>query len=141
MIRVLFVDDEPRVLGGLRRMLRPMRHEWQMEFAQGGPEALDALAEQSFDVIISDMRMPGMDGGELLTEVMRRYPETVRIMLSGQSNKETVLRSVGPTHQYLAKPCDPELLKRVIARAYALRHASPNSIADAVTAQPAATVR
>jgi len=121
MKRILFVDDEPKVLEGIQRMLRPMRHEWQMAFAHSGPEALDILAERPFDVVVSDMRMPGMDGGELLTEVMRRYPETVRIVLSGYSAKETVLRSVGPTHQYLAKPCDAETLKRVIARAYALR--------------------
>ena len=121
MKRILFVDDETKVLQGLQRMLHPMRHKWQMAFVQSGREALDALAEQSFDVVVSDMRMPGMDGCEVLTEVMRRYPETVRIVLSGYSDKETILRSVGPTHQYLAKPCDSELLKRVIARAYAVR--------------------
>jgi HD-like signal output (HDOD) protein len=121
MKRILFVDDEPRVLDGLRRMLRPMSKEWEMAFAQSGPEALDTLAERSFDVVVSDMRMPGMDGGQLLTEVMRRHPETVRIVLSGHSDKQMILRSVGPAHQYLAKPCDPELLKLVIARAYALR--------------------
>ncbi|GAF98860.1 unnamed protein product, partial [marine sediment metagenome] len=121
MKRILFVDDETNVLDGLRRMLRPMQREWEMAFAPGGEEALAALAEKHFDVVVSDMRMPGMDGDQLLTEVMGRYPETVRIVLSGHSEKEMILRSVGPTHQYLAKPCDPELLKRVIARAYALR--------------------
>jgi len=135
MKRILFVDDEPKVLQGLQRMLHPMRHEWEMAFAQSGPEALGALAEQPFDVVVSDMRMPGMDGGELLTEVMQRYPETVRIVLSGYSEKETVLRSVGPTHQYLAKPCDPESLKRVIVRAYALRDVLANDALRQIVSQ------
>ena len=121
MKRILFVDDEPKVLDGLRRMLRPMRHEWEMAFAPGGEEALAALAEKHFDVVVSDMRMPGMDGAQLLSEVKQRYPGIVRIVLSGHSERETVLRSVGPAHQYLAKPCDPKQLRNVITRACALR--------------------
>jgi HD-like signal output (HDOD) protein len=119
--RILFVDDEPNVLSGLQRMLRPMRDEWDMSFAQSGSEALELLAKDPFDVVVSDMRMPGMDGAQLLTEVMRTYPQIVRIVLSGHSERETVLRSVTPTHQYLAKPCDADQLKTVIARASALR--------------------
>lgn len=121
MKRILFVDDERNVLDGLRRMLRPMRKKWEMSFAPGGEEALAVLAKEHFDVVVSDMRMPGMDGAALLSEVKRQYPETVRIVLSGHSEKETVLRSVGPTHQYLAKPCDPKKLVEVIDRACALR--------------------
>ena len=121
MKRILFVDDEPNVLDGLRRMLRPMRKEWEIVFASGGEEALATLAEELFDVVVSDMRMPGMDGAQLLSEVKQRYPQVIRVVLSGHSEKETVLRSVGPTHQYLAKPCDPEQLRDVIGRACALR--------------------
>ncbi len=119
--RILFVDDETKVLQGLQRMLRPMRHEWEMSFAESGPAALQTLAEKPLDVVVSDMRMPGMDGVQLLTEVMQRYPQIVRIVLSGQSDRETILRSVGPTHQYLSKPCDAELLKATVARACALQ--------------------
>ena len=121
MKRILFVDDEPNVLEGLRRMLRPMRKEWEMAFAPGGEEALATLAEKHFDVVVSDMRMPGMDGAQLLSEVKRRYPQIVRIVLSGHSEQEMVLRSIGPAHQYLAKPCDSERLRDVIRRACALR--------------------
>ncbi len=119
--RILFVDDVQKVLDGLRRMLRPMRKEWKMEFTDSGAKALALMAEEPFDVIISDMRMPEMDGAELLTEVMRRYPSTVRIVLSGHSEKETVLRSVGPSHQYLAKPSEAETIKETVTRACALR--------------------
>lgn len=74
MIKILFVDDEPRVLDGLRRMLHARRHEWDMTFVTSGEEALKVLASAPYDVIVSDMRMPGMDGSQLLDEVRRRYP-------------------------------------------------------------------
>jgi len=118
---ILFVDDEPNVLQGLTRMLRPLRHEWEIVTAESGNEALSILAESSFDVIVTDMRMPGMDGAQLLNEVMKRYPQIVRIVLSGQSDQESILRSVGPTHQYLSKPCDAETLKATVDRACNLR--------------------
>ena len=121
MRRILFVDDEPNILQALQRMLRPLRKEWEMAFAESGAEALHLLAQRPFDVIVSDMRMPGMDGAALLTEVMKRYPATVRFVLSGQSDKETVFRSIGPTHQFLAKPCDPDVLRAAVDRAFALR--------------------
>ncbi|MEM8946927.1 MAG: response regulator [Planctomycetota bacterium] len=117
MTRVLFVDDEPKVLQGLRRMLRAYRREWTMEFCEGPEQALAALASEPFDVVVTDMRMPGMDGAELLTRVRDQYPDTVRIVLSGQSEQERILRAVGPAHQYLSKPCDPEFLRQTIARA------------------------
>ncbi len=120
-MRVLFVDDQPNVLAGLRRMLRGMRDEWQMEFAESGQEALTLMAESPFDVVVSDMRMPGMDGAQLLTETATRHAGTVRIILSGQSDQEGVLRAVTPAHQYLSKPCDAETLKATIARACSLR--------------------
>jgi HD-like signal output (HDOD) protein len=121
MKKILFVDDEPNVLEGLRRMLHPMRGEWEMVFAGSGQEALDILGKGAFDVVVSDMRMPGMDGGELLTQIKNRYPHMVRIVLSGYAQQEMVLRSIGPTHQYLAKPCDAQTLKATVARACALR--------------------
>lgn len=119
--RILFVDDEPNVLDGLRRMLRPMCRQWDMTFAQSGQEALEALAKRSFDVVVSDMRMPEIDGAELLTEIRRRHPQMVRIVLSGYSSEGMALRLVGTAHQYVAKPCDPERLKEIINRAFALR--------------------
>jgi HD-like signal output (HDOD) protein len=119
--RVLFVDDEPNVLDGLQRMLRPLRNDWTMEFAASGPCALTVLSENPFDVVVSDMRMPGMDGAQLLTEVRRLYPKTVRIVLSGQSDHELIMKTIGPAHQYLSKPCDAQELKDTVTRACALR--------------------
>jgi len=113
-LRVLFVDDEPRILSGLRRMLHSMRREWEMAFASGGKEALDILATQPRDVIVSDVRMPGTNGVEVLRQVKARYPQMVRIALSGQASKRTVLESVGLAHQYQAKPCDAETLRATL---------------------------
>jgi HD-like signal output (HDOD) protein len=119
--RILFVDDEPMVLQGIQRSLRPMRKEWEMEFASSGAEALATMERIPVDVVISDMRMPGMSGAELLEQVKFRFPRTVRMVLSGQSDQETILRSIGPTHQYLSKPCDVADLRQKLNQAFALR--------------------
>jgi DNA-binding NtrC family response regulator len=108
---VLFVDDEANVLSGLKRMLRSLRHEWTMEFVDGGEAALAYMSEHPIDVIVSDMRMPGMDGATLLKEVATRHPGAVRIALSGQSDQETLMKVAGIAHQYLSKPCDTDTLK------------------------------
>jgi HD-like signal output (HDOD) protein/CheY-like chemotaxis protein len=119
--RILFVDDEPMILQGIQHSLRGMRAEWEVELANSGAEALETMEKSPFDVVITDMRMPGMDGAQLLDLVKARYPRTVRIILSGQSDRETILRSVGPSHQYLSKPCDLDELKQRLKRAFALR--------------------
>ncbi|HKX33022.1 MAG TPA: response regulator [Blastocatellia bacterium] len=121
MKKILFVDDESRILDGLRRMLRPMLNEWEMAFVTSGAEALETLAAGPFDVVVSDMRMPGMDGAQLLTEVRRHYPEVVRIILSGYTEHEQTLRSLGPVHQFLQKPCDSAAIKETVGRSCALR--------------------
>jgi len=115
-LRVLFVDDDPNILSGLRRTLRAERGNWEMEFVERAEQALERLAAESFDVVVSDMRMPGMDGAQLLANVRDLYPECTRIILSGHSDQEMILRSVGVAHQFLAKPCDPEELKEAIRR-------------------------
>jgi putative nucleotidyltransferase with HDIG domain len=119
--KILFVDDEVMVLQGLRRMLRGLSGEWDMTFVESGAQALAQLAAAPFDVVVTDMRMPEMNGAELLTRVRSLYPRVIRLILSGQSSEETMLASVGPAHQFLAKPCDATRLKETIRRACALR--------------------
>src|ERR1700683_5438043 len=106
MIRIVFVDDETRILDGIRRSMYCMRGEWQMRFAESGADALKALAAEPADVVVSDMRMPGMAGSELLGEVKRLYPEIVRFVLSGQAETESIIRVTRSAHRYLSKPCD-----------------------------------
>lgn len=121
MIDVLFVDDDASVLEGLENRLRPWRKQWSMRFARSGEIALGLLAQRGADVVVSDMRMPGMDGAALLGEVRRRQPEAVRIMLSGQTDRDGLLRTLPVAHQFLSKPCEGERLHAVIERACALR--------------------
>ena len=119
--RILFVDDEPKLLEGLGRMLRGQRQEWAMDFASGGPAALEKLAAAPFDVVVSDMRMPEMDGAQFLSAVREHYPHIVRIVLSGQYDKEAFLRLASVAHRHLAKPCDPIALKETVSRACRFR--------------------
>ena len=135
MKRVLFVDDEQKILEGLQRMLRPLRDRWEVGFAMSGREALELLEKESYDVIVTDMRMPGMDGAQLLQEVRNGYPDIVRIVLSGQSDEKMVLKSVRLAHQYLSKPCDAETLRAAVERACALRDRLANSAVKQVVSR------
>jgi len=123
---VLFVDDDLNILSGLKRMLRVMREQMDFHFAESGREALEMLAGQRINVIVSDMRMPGMDGAALLTAVQERYPHVIRIMLTGHADEEAIFRTVGVVHQFLAKPADPDALKAVLLRACALQKLMKN---------------
>ena len=119
--RILFVDDDANVLVGLRNVLRTRRREWDMVFAIGPNEALAKLVEGRFDVVVSDMRMPGMDGATLLGKVKQLQPWAVRIILSGQTELESAMKSVFIAHMFLSKPCDPVALQNVIDRACRLQ--------------------
>jgi putative nucleotidyltransferase with HDIG domain len=120
MKKILFVDDEVSILDGLKRMLRPMRTEWEMSFAPGGEPALALMDSTPFDVIVTDMRMPGMDGATLLEIVREKHPNVLRIILSGYTELQASIRAVPVAHQFLLKPCDPEMLRAGISRATSL---------------------
>jgi HD-like signal output (HDOD) protein/ActR/RegA family two-component response regulator len=120
LIRVLFVDDEQELLEGLRDLLRPRRREWRMDFVLGGHAALGKLDEHAYDVVVTDMRMPGMDGAALLAEVQHRQPNAIRIVLSGYAEAAAVARAARVAHRFIGKPCDPAELSRMIERSIAL---------------------
>ena len=120
------MDDEALVLQGLQRMLRPLRAKWEMEFLDSGAKALERMAHCPFDIVVSDMLMPGMNGAELLSQAKNRYPKTVRLILSGHADKDLILKCVGSAHQYLAKPCDPDTLRSTVQRASDSEHALRN---------------
>ena len=124
--RILFVDDEPLVLQGLQRMLRSLREEWEMEFVSTGLEALGVMARQRFDVVVSDMRMPGMSGADLLDRVRELHPATIRLVLSGHADQELINRCVGTAHQYLTKPCEASALRAVVERVASTENLLPN---------------
>lgn len=116
MKRILFVDDEPKVLAGLERMLFEFSDEWDMTFVESGQAALDAMAIEPFDVLVTDMRMPGIDGTELLTRVHEQYPSTVRIILSGHTERDAAMRAVPVAHRFLSKPCDSAVIRDAVTR-------------------------
>ena len=133
--RIMFVDDEPMILNGLRRSLHGMREIWDMQFVESAAAALQALEKESYDAIISDMRMPSMDGADLLDQVKLRYPDTVRMILSGQSSRGAVFRSIAPAHQFLSKPCDPQELATRLSQAFAMRDLLSNQSVKTVVSR------
>lgn len=118
---ILFVDDDPMVLQGLRRALHRRAGAWAMRFVGGAEAAFAEMTRDPAEVVVSDLRMPGMDGVQFLDRVAALWPRTVRIILSGQTERETLLRAIGPAPQFLAKPCSAERLDHVISRALRLR--------------------
>lgn len=116
MRKIIFVDDEPNILQGLRRMLRGMRGQWHLAFAGSGREALALLEQERFDIVISDMRMPEMDGLRFLSEIREKHPHMVRIILSGHSDQDALLEATRIAHQFLSKPCDMATLKECVDR-------------------------
>ena len=118
--RILFVDDEPSVISGLRRRMHSSRAEWETFGAPGGSEALDILSQNDIDVIVSDMRMPGMMGYDLLEEVRKRHPRAIRLALSGQASRVDVDKCVGAAHRFLSKPCGAETIEEALTRARVL---------------------
>jgi HD-like signal output (HDOD) protein len=125
-IRIVFVDDELNILQAMRRAFHNMREEWSMEFVSSGAAALESLAKAPADVIVSDMRMPGMDGWQLLAEVKKLHPQTVRLVLSGHADPSSVMRAVGTAQLYLAKPCESGALKAAIVQTQMLRQLLSN---------------
>ncbi len=134
IIKILFVDDEARVLDGLQRMLRPMRKEWDMTFVNDSTEVLGILQHERHDIIVSDMRMPGINGAQLLKCIKKEFPHMIRIALSGQSSKKEIMNSVGPVHQYLPKPCNSDRLKATIKQVCSLQEMITNTkLKDTIT--------
>lgn len=115
--KILFVDDEENILLGFARTLRK---RFKMDTALGGKEALYRLKNEGpYGVLITDMRMPGMDGVQLLEEARQCSPDTVRLMLTGNSDQQTAMEAVnkGAIFRFLTKPCDTEDLARALTAA------------------------
>jgi HD-like signal output (HDOD) protein/ActR/RegA family two-component response regulator len=121
MKNIVFVDDERELLDGLRARLYKHRNDWKMQFVMSGEEAIALFEKEPIDLIVSDVRMPGMDGGQLLATVKLRWPTTTRIIISGYSDPTQALRLASLAHQYLAKPCEERQVENVIERCFHLQ--------------------
>jgi CheY-like chemotaxis protein len=111
--RVLFVDDNAEILAALRLRLR-RRVPWEMVFVLSAEEALVQLAASPFDVVVSDMQMPGIDGAELLRRVSATYPRMGRLALTGYVDESVDLEILA--HAVLYKPCDGAQLRAAVER-------------------------
>jgi HD-like signal output (HDOD) protein len=118
---ILFVDDERDLLDSVRARLYKHRHDWNMQFVLSGDEAIATMEKHRFDLVVSDVRMPGMDGGQLLTVVKQRWPNAMRIIVSGYSDPVQAVRLTSLAHQYVAKPCDGRELENIIERCFHLQ--------------------
>lgn len=118
MKRILFVDDEPELLNSLRARLHKRRGEWNMVFLNSAAEVVAELEKQPADMIVTDVRMPGMDGRELLSVIKTRWPKTIRIVLSGFAEQLQLLQLIALAHQYISKPCDAQQLENLIERCF-----------------------
>ena len=121
MKQVLFVDDEPMILQGLKRLLRPVRDRWEMHFESDSARALERIEQHHFDVVVSDMRMPNHTGVDVLRHARTHCPDAVRIGLSGYADAQLALEAAQVTHQFLAKPCDSAKLVNAVDRVVRLQ--------------------
>lgn len=123
-MKVMFVDDEPMVLKGMKRSL--FNTGWDILLADSGQQALDILCDTNVDVVISDMQMPGMNGAELLEKISELYPSTVRVALSGHTDKEMAAKASFVAHQWFSKPCSPDEIKTAVKRIETIQQSLPN---------------
>ncbi|PTT86622.1 two-component system response regulator, partial [Pseudomonas sp. HMWF005] len=115
--KVLLVDDEESILNSLRRLLRTQPYD--LLLATSGAQALEILAQQPVDLVMSDARMPNMDGASLLTHVRERHPAAVRIMLTGYADPTAIIKAIndGQIHRYISKPWNDEELLLILRQA------------------------
>jgi YesN/AraC family two-component response regulator len=113
--RILFVDDEPNVLRAMKLSMRRHAKQWDMVFVGGGEEALAELRKAPFDLVITDMRMPKVDGADLLAVVATEWPTAKRVILSGYADDDSLARGMKYAHKWLTKPCAQQTLIEAIA--------------------------
>lgn len=120
MIRVLFVVDDPASLIEMRHSLLPMRTEWDMKFFHTAEEAMVAMSETTFDVVVTDIGGDGIRGSELLALVQYQFPRVVRVLLAGEDEADAVAKSAGVAHRILPRPCETLALVAAVTRVVSL---------------------
>ena len=128
MKKILFVDDEPAVLAGLEDLLHGFTHCWDMKFICGGEDAISAMNQADYDVVVSDIRMPGVDGLEVLEHAKDNHPTATRIALTGYTDDKSTIKLTRLAQRYLRKPCSMEDLDEAISRDCGLIEAFDNAV-------------
>lgn len=111
---IIFVDDDVSMLNSLKRMFKSLERDWQMAFASGASEALIMMELAPVDVVVADMCMPQIDGIEFLGLVKEKYPDTVRVMLTGRSDYEIYRDSMAVSQYFLWKPVQPSAMETLL---------------------------
>lgn len=141
MLSILFVDDEPAVLETLALASSEMKDQWETCLSGGGKDALSRMETSKFDVVVSDMDMPEMDGAEFLDRAQDLQPDAIRIVLASEKDLDMAARSARSAHRFLIKPCDPLELSATINQTMDIRTRVSNpalhSAAAAVSPLPA----
>jgi len=119
--RILFVDDDPLVLRGFSRSVDEYSADWNVDYASSGNEAILKLKQGSYDAVVTDMHMPGMDGIQLLDVVNNEMPGVMRFVLSGNTSDVQSYKSAHLVHQMIPKPSDMEKIFSIVERACRLR--------------------
>lgn len=112
--KILVVDDDRNIINALRRQFRSYADHWHFVFALGGVEAVKVITREEIDIVISDMRMPEVDGSQLLEWISEHQPHIVRVVLSGEAKLEKINRIVGKSHRFLSKPCSSDQIIAVV---------------------------
>lgn len=128
MKKVLFVDDEPAVLAGLEDLLHGFTNCWDMTFICGGEDAIKAMGRADYDVVVSDIRMPGVNGVEVLEHAKCHHPKATRIALTGYTDDSSTIKLTRLAQRYLRKPCSMEDLDEAISRDCGLIEAFDNVV-------------
>jgi HD-like signal output (HDOD) protein/ActR/RegA family two-component response regulator len=115
--KVLFVDDDPELINGLKRSMYVLRRNWEVEFAGSGEEAVKILDQSDFDVVVTDLRMPGMNGVSLLKKIKETKPHILRVILSGQIDEANSIKATNLAHQFISKPSSTEVIRETIEHA------------------------
>ena len=134
--KILFVDDEPHVTAALQRVLR--REPYDIVTAHSADEAFVVMERERVDVVVSDERMPNMLGSEFLSVVRRDYPDTVRIILTGEASLEAAMRAIneGQVYRFLSKPCEEGALTQAIAEGLGQRTSRQEAEVQAKEQEP-----
>ena len=125
-LTILLVDDEPKVINGLERNLSIIEDGWDINVAYSGKDALELLEDEPVDIIVSDLRMPEMDGAQFLERAKSQNPQSIRFILSGYADQDLMLKATGVAHRYLTKPCDSQELIDAIRQVYETRNLMAN---------------
>jgi len=133
--RILFVGEDIELWEELRNLQLEGQSEWDYAFAKTGLQALNSLTQSPCDAVVADMQIPGMNGAQLLDEIIQRNPATLRFIRANLSDQQAAMKCIGTAHQYLLKPSDASTVHHALARAFNLESWLPGETVQKLISQ------